>query len=115
MQKVQTAIDKQVEKIGLENLSLAEFPRQKKGFFLGGFTKNAYICDVNTRRKEYTMKTFLIISLIWVVFCIFVFPHLLPKRERRRYFKEVKELKEKREKRRKEKSTDYVEGFESYY
>lgn len=61
------------------------------------------------------MKTFIIISLIWVVFCIFVFPHLLPKRERRRYFKEVKELKEKREKRRKEKSTDHVEGFESYY
>ena len=88
---------------------------QKKGFSLGGFTGNAYICDVNTRRKEYTMKTFIIISLIWIAFWVFVFPWLLPKGERRRYFRKEKELREKWEKRRKEKSTDYVEGFESYY
>ena len=60
------------------------------------------------------MKTFLIISLIWIVFWVFVFPWLLPKGERRRYFRKEKELREKKKNKRKSKYSDYVEGYEIY-
>ena len=60
------------------------------------------------------MKTFLIISLIWIAFWVFVFPWLLPKGERRRYFRKEKELREKRKNKRKSKYTDYIEGYEIY-